>query len=133
MNNGVITWQALLAGVGLVGTVFTLYKNYWEKPQETLGQEQNRLDKKQAVGQTETIAKAEALALVLKADKESNERRFAEIGASIEKSFTLALNHSHTVEEAVKALTKVVTDSNLATTNTITRLSTIIEERIPKK
>jgi hypothetical protein len=62
-------------------------------------------------------------------DKEANERKFAEIHAEIKEAFTLAQNHSNEALAGVKELTVVVNSMG----NQITRLSTTIEERIPKK
>ena len=60
---------------------------------------------------------------------EANERRFAEIQQSIKDAFSLAQNHTHTVEVKVDALTNNISKAELA----IAKLSTVIEERIPKK
>ena len=60
---------------------------------------------------------------------EANNKRFADMQVNIKDAFTLAENHTHTVEEAVKNLTVVVNDIN----NKLVKLTTIIEERIPKK
>lgn len=60
---------------------------------------------------------------------ESNEKRFCGIQENINKAFELAFNHSNEALVGVKELTTVVN----AMGKEITRLSTIIEERIPKK
>ena len=60
---------------------------------------------------------------------EANERRFAEIQQSIKDAFTLAQNHTHTVEVRVGTLADNVSKAELA----IVRLTTVIEERIPAK
>jgi hypothetical protein len=59
---------------------------------------------------------------------EGNERRFTEIHIEIKEAFELAQNHSNEALAGVKELTNVCN----AMGKEITKLSTIIEERIPK-
>ena len=66
-------------------------------------------------------------------EKESNDKRFTELGARLTDSMTLAQNHIHTVDVKVDGLIGSVDTMNLQLTNEITKLRTIIEERFPKK
>lgn len=60
---------------------------------------------------------------------EGNEKRFSDVNINIEKAFNLAQNHIHTVDIKVDKLIENVS----LMSNEITKLSTIIEERVPKK
>lgn len=107
--------------VGLLGVVFTV-TNYFTKPQIAL-------DKKQALDQAEVDGKAALLSQQIKLNNDATERRFAEMGTRITEAMTLAQNHIHTVDTKVETLNTNVT----AMGNSLVRLSTIIDERIPKR
>jgi len=62
-------------------------------------------------------------------EKESNEKRFADMGVRLDTATTIAQNHIHTVDVKVDGLISQVN----TLTNEITRLSTTMEERLPKK
>lgn len=106
--------------LGLLGMIFTVF-NYFKDPQ-------TELDKRQAVDQTQVDGKAALLAQQVQYDKESTERRFSEMGSRIENAMTLAQNHIHTVDTKVEVLNGSV--NGMA--REVVRLSTIIEERMPK-
>jgi len=62
-------------------------------------------------------------------EREGNEKKFADFGRRLEDAFLLASNHTNTVDIKVDKLIESVTRMGFE----ITRLSTIIEERIPKQ
>ena len=97
--------------LGLLGVLFTVF-NYFRNPQIDG-------DKKDAL-----------LAQHVQWTNENNEKRFKGMQESIKEAFTLAQNHTHTVEENVKALTATVNAMNLSITKELATLSAIINERI---
>jgi hypothetical protein len=105
----------------IIGAVF-MAVNYFKNPQI-------QLDKKQAIDKTEEEGKAAILVQRVQWEKEANEKKFAEMGYRLDTAMTTAQNHIHTVDIKVDAL---ITNINIMS-NEITRLSTIIDERIPKK
>ena len=110
MNPSFITPSNIMFGLGLVGLAFTI----WGK----ITDPQAKSDKTDAL-----IEQRQQW------EKESNERRFSDIQKSIGDAFLLAQNHTHTVDVKVDGLTKTVGELNTS----VTRLATIIDERIPKK
>jgi len=94
---------------------------------------QTNLDKQVAIDRETTDSKATILAQQLQWEKEANERRFNEMGVKITESMTLAQNHIHTIDVRLETLTTLMTNIDMQTRSELTRLSTIIEERIPKK
>ncbi len=118
---GILTTQNVTFALGILGVIFGIW-NKVRIPQEDL-------EKKQAISEKEVDKKASLLAQQLQWTIEGNEKRFTEMQANIKEAFSLAQNHTHTVETKVDALTETVTSMG----NMIVRLSTIIDERIPKK
>ena len=105
-------------------TIFSIGVNvflYFRTPQESL-------DKRQALTDKEVDNKANVLAQQLQWEKESNIEKFKDMGDRLNTAMTLAQNHIHTVDTKVDGLMIIVGKMS----NEITRLSTIIEERIPK-
>ncbi len=100
--------------IGFAGIVFGIY-TYFRTPQE-------KLDKDAGI-----------LAQQVQWEKESNDKRFTDMGLRLESALTLAQNHTHTVDVKVDGLTSSVNAMNLQLTNAITRLETTINERIPKQ
>lgn len=96
--------------IGIIGVIFTIY-NYFKNPQIDS-------DKRDAL-----------LAQQIKSMIEANEFRFKTLQESFNGMLLQSNNHIHTVDTKVEALNATVT----AMTNQITKLATIIEERIPKK
>lgn len=96
--------------LGIVGVIFGVY-HYFKNPQVAA-------DKKDAL-----------LAQQVQWQIEGTERRFKEIQDSFQSLLLQSNNHIHTVDTKVDGLGKKVGDVE----NAITKLSTIIEERIPKK
>ncbi len=110
METSILTPNNIMFGLGIVGTIFGIY-HYFKNPQVAA-------DKKDAL-----------LAQQVQWQIEGNERRFTDIQNSIKDAFLLAQNHTHTVDVKVDKL-----GEELRTLSThITKLSTIIEERIPRK
>jgi hypothetical protein len=107
--------------LGLLAILFTIY-NYFKNPQIDL-------EKKQALGQSEVDNKASLLAQQVEWEKQANEKKFTEFGLRLDASLLLAQNHIHTVDTKVDGLISTVGTMS----NEITRLGTIIDERIPKK
>lgn len=100
----------ILGILGVIGIIFTIY-NYFRNPQI----KQDKLD---AILQER-----------IKATNETNEIRFKNMNDSFNSLVLQTNNHIHTVEECVKNLETKVNSLTVG----ITKLSTIIEERIPKK
>jgi hypothetical protein len=96
--------------VTLVGILFIVY-NSFRNPQI-------KNDKKDAL-----------LAQQVQWTIEGNERRFNEMHTEIKEAFELTQNHSNEALAGVKELTTVVN----AMGKEITKMTTIIDERIPKK
>lgn len=107
--------------LGVLGMLFTAY-NYFKDPQDAL-------DKRQAVDQTATDGKAAILAQQLQWSSESIDRRFKDMQESFQALLLQSNNHIHTVDTKVENLAGTIGTMS----NEITRLGTIIEERIPKK
>lgn len=101
-------------GLGIIGIIFGVY-HYFKNPQ------------------IEEEKKAGLLAQQVQWEKESTDKRFAEMGSRMDAALALAQNHTHTVDVKVDALTSMVNAMNLTITGEITKLSTIIDERIPAK
>ena len=116
-----LTTSNVTFALGFLAILFSVY-NYFRNPQEAL-------DKREALNQKDTDGKASLLAQQMQWEKEINEKRFTEMGLRINESMSLAQNHIHTVDTKVDDLAKRMT----LMSNEITRLATIIEERIPRK
>lgn len=128
----------------LLGLIFGVFL-YFRKPQEiieqrqsldTLATEKDKLLAEKDLGTKATIlaqkeleTKALVLAEQVKNKDIENERRFNEMGVRLDTAMTTAQNHIHTVDTKVDELIKTVN----VMCNKITELSTIINERLPKK
>ena len=99
----------IMFALGIIGVIFSVY-NSFKTPQIDS-------EKKDAL-----------LAQQVQWNIEANERRFSELQNSIKDAFLLAQNHTHTVQVQVESLTKQINEMNIS----VTRLSTIINERLPK-
>lgn len=100
--------------LGILAIIFSVY-NYFKNPQ---------------------IKSEKADALLVQRvqwEKESTDAKFREISKRLEDAFILASNHTHAVDVKVDGLMKDVSEMNVSITKELTRLSTIIEERIPRK
>lgn len=120
MENLLTTGNITFA-LGLLAIIFSIY-TYFRNPQEAL-------DKREALNQKETDGKASLLAQQMQWEKELTEKRFTDMGLRITESMSLAQNHIHTVDTKVDDLAKRMT----VMSNEVTRLATVIEERIPRK
>lgn len=105
-----LTTSNITFALGLLAILFTVY-NYFKNPQIE-GDKRDLALAQQAQWQIESV-----------------ERRFGEVQTSIKDAFQLAQNHTHTVDVKVDTLTKTVGEMGTS----LTKLATIIEERIPKK
>lgn len=117
----VFTPSNITFSLGIIGILFSVFI-YFRNPQE-------ELDKREALNQKDIDGKATLIAQQLQWEKEATEKRFAELSCRITEAMTLAQNHIHTVDTKVDGLSKGMGTMS----NEITRLATIIEERIPKK
>lgn len=116
-----LTTSNITFTLGILAIIFSVY-NYFHKPQE-------ELEKNQSVSQKEVEGKALLLAQQVQWEKEANKKKFNEFGLRLDGAMAMAQNHIHTVDIKVDTLIGTVA----AMSNEITRLSTIIDERIPKK
>jgi len=128
-----LTPANIMFAIGILSVIFTVF-NYFRNPQESLEKKQALADKDisgkaSVLAQKEVENKAALLAQQVTSEKELNEKKFLEFGGRLDKAFELAQNHIHTVDTKVDSLVSVVNTMS----NEITKLSTIIEERIPKK
>ena len=139
-----ITTSTILFFTTIIGVIFSVYL-YFHKPQEeierrqsldSLATEKDKLLAEKDLGTKATIlaqkeleTKALVLAEQVKNKDVENERRFSEMGMRLDTAMTTAQNHIHTVDVKVD---KLIESVNLMG-NKITELSTIINERIPKK
>ena len=114
MIESLLTPSNIMFALTLLGILFLIYDRFTNP--------MIKADKKDAL-----------LDLEVKWDKGETNRRFDEMGKRLDSSLTLAQNHIHTVDTKVDTLTSCVTKMNLEMTAKITELSTIINERIPRK
>jgi len=91
--------------------------------------EERDKSKATVLAQKEMESKASLLDQQVKLTNEQNEKKFIELGGNIKEAFAIAQNHINTIETDVKNLTLNVN----GLCNNITKLSTIIDERIPCK
>lgn len=110
----IIDYQATTYILGIGGAVFGVFL-YFRNPQEKLDKDASILEQR------------------VKWEGEFTEKRFTDMGTRIDTALTLAQNHTHSVDVKVDALTNLVNTMNLQMTTEITKLGTIINERIPKK
>jgi len=128
-----ITPGNITFAIGIVGIIFTIY-NYFRKPQEDMEKKQLLVDKEidskaTILAQKEMENKAALLDQQVKLERELNEKKFADMGCRLDTAMTVAQNHIHTVDTKVDGLIKTINQMS----NEVTRIGTIIEERIPKK
>lgn len=142
--NEILTASNVMFALGIIGLIFSVYKSY-HQPQEnierrqsldTLATEKDKLIAEKDLGTKATIlaqkeleTKALVLAEQVKNKDVENERRFNEMGLRLDTAMATAQNHIHTVDVKVDKLIESVN----AMSNKITELSTIINERIPRK
>lgn len=125
MLEKLLTPTNIMFVIGIVGMVFTI----WEKVKKP----QNELEKRQAVDRVAEQGNNKILEQRLQWEKETNDKRFMEMGTRLESAMTLAQNHTHTVDVKVDQLIKDVGAMNLSLTKEVSTLSAIINERVPKR
>lgn len=91
------------------------------------------LDKRQALSDEEADNKALRLAEQFKSERETSREKFVDITKRLDDAFLLAQNHTKTVDTKVDKLVEGVNSMNVNFTREIGVLSTIINERIPKR
>lgn len=107
--------------VSLISIIFGVYL-YFRKPQEML-------EKKQALDNQDTENKAELLRQKAELQSQYYERSLKEIRETVELRHATNVKAIHDVDTKVERLDSKVGGMS----NELTRLATIIEERIPKK
>lgn len=129
----ILTVPNVLFALTFLGVIFSVYLHL-KKPAEDL--EHKQIVSEEVLGTKATILaakemenKASLLAQQVTLDKEVTDKRFIELGLRFDNTLTLTQNHIHTID--VK-LDKIAGDIG-GMSNDITRLATIIEERIPKR
>jgi hypothetical protein len=143
MDN-IITPPNIMFAIGIVTLLFSIWfkvrdpQDKIEKNQalDSLATEKDKLIAEKDLGTKATIlaqkemeSKALLLDQAVKITNDQNEKKFIEMGTRIDKAFEVAQNHINTIETNVASLTLLVNGLN----NNITKLSTIIDERIPAK
>jgi type III secretory pathway component EscR len=116
----------IMSGITMISILFAVF-HYFKNPQINL-------EKKQAINEVLDKGKTPLTNFeVLKSQFDmmckSNSDTFAKLEKQVIDAFAIANNHINTTDKKVDGL---VQSSNLQS-NEITRLATIIEERIPKK
>ncbi len=128
-----ITPSNVMFSLGIIGILFAVYKQFHE-PQEALEtkqaiSEKDISSKATILAQKELETKALVLAEQVEWEKVANEKKFTEFGIRLDAVLAMAQNHIHTVDTKVDSLILVMNENS----KEMTRLSTIIEERIPRK
>lgn len=128
-----LTTSNVTFAIGIIGVIFTVFF-YFRKPQEDLELKQavtsKDIDSKATVlAAKEMESKAALLAQQVQIERDSNEKKFNDIGIRIDQAFALAQNHLHTLDTKQDAMT-----ANLTTlTIHVEKLSVILDERLPRK
>jgi hypothetical protein len=116
----------IIGVVGLLGVIFSIY-NSFKNPQNEIETKQAVADKEignkaSILAQKELESKALLLAQQVESEKVSNEKKFADMGVRIQA-----------VDAKVDTLISGNNTWHLEISNSIVRLTTIIEERLAKK
>ncbi len=119
--NSILTPSNIVFVLGLIGTIFGVY-TYFRDPQIAM-------DKRQELDKQEVENKALMIEERSRWYQETSDKKFLEMGTRINEAFTLAQNHTHTVDVKVDKLIESV----MMLSNGVTKLSTIMDERLPKK
>lgn len=121
------------SGIAFIGTIILVYNRFLtpqiKNEEEHIRTEEQIKDKASILSQKEVENKAGVLAEQFKWFMETNNQKFMDMGKRLDDAFLLAANHTNTVDTKVTELVK--TTNTLALT--VEKLSTIIEERIPRK
>jgi hypothetical protein len=105
-----LTTTNIMFGLGIMGVIFTIF-NYFRNPQITS-------DKNDAI-----------LAQQLEWSMQGTDRRFKDMQDSFKDLLLQSNNHIHTLDTKVEAMAGIIA----AMGTEFAKLSTIIDERIPKK
>lgn len=116
-----IDYQTTTYILGIGATVFGVFL-YFRNPQ-------TQMDKQQALDKETFDKRADLIEERAKWERESTDGKFKDMIERVDRSFSLAENHTHTVDIKVDKLIETV--GKLGTS--ITELSTIVNERLPKK
>ena len=128
----ILTVPNILFALTFIGVIFSVYLHL-RKPAEDLEHKQIVSDKELGtkatlLAQKEVENKATLLAQQVEWEKIANEKKFTEFGLRLDGAMLLATNHIHTVDTKVD---KLSIDLNGISVE-IAKLTTIIEERIPR-
>jgi len=114
----------------IIFSIFFFFRNPQEKLEKNqIINEERDKNKATVLEAKEVENKAAVLEKQFQWYMEVNNQKFCDMGKRLDDSFLLASNHTNTVDTKVD---KLIQSTNLMS-NEITRLGTIIEERIPKK
>jgi SMC interacting uncharacterized protein involved in chromosome segregation len=132
----ILTVPNIVFVIGILGTIFAVYFHF-KKPQEDSEIKQVITDKDLStkatiLAQKEAEGKASLLAQQVEWEKIANEKKFTEFGLRLDNSMLLATNHIHTLDVKVDKLSEEVNCMKNEMSNQITKLCTIIEERVPR-
>ena len=134
--NEIITPTNIMFVITIISVLFAIWFKVRD-PQEkiernqsldSLATEKDKLIAEKDLGTKATILqqkeaenKATLLAEQVKWDKEGNEKKFADMGARIDKAFEVAQNHINTIETEVKNQTVMIN----ALCNNVTKLDSV--------
>lgn len=121
----ILTPSNIMFAIGIIGLLFTL----WNKIQNP----QTRLERQQAVDKIDDEGKAKILEQRVQWEKESTEKKFSEVGVRLENVFVMAKNDISHVDAKVEVMMKDSNAHYLDMTVRMTRLETMINERLPPK
>lgn len=120
-----LTKENIMFAVWILTVIFGVYL-YFRRPQE-------ELDKNQALDKQKADNDSSVLAARINWEKQANEDKFKDFQERLATSTSLAQNHIHTIDVKVDSVALNLTLMDKKITSELVRLSTIIEERIPKK
>lgn len=129
----ILTTSNAMFALGILGVIFSVY-HYFKNPQinsekEQIKIEENIKDKASKLSQKEVENKAVVLEKQFQWYMESTQQKFCDMGKRLDDAFLLAANHTNTVDKKVDKLVESTNALGLQ----VEKLSTIIEERIPRK
>jgi len=121
------------SSISFIGIIFIVY-HFFKNPQissekEQIKIEENMKDKASIISQKEVENKAAVLEKQFQWYMEVNQQKFCDMGKRLDEAFILAANHTNTVDKKVD---KLVESTNILGLE-VSKLSTIIEERMPRK
>ena len=122
-----------ISAITMIGMVFAVFF-YFKNPQENLEKSQilnEERDKNKATLLEQKGVENKALVLEKQFQwyMDVNNQKFCDLGKRLDDAFLLAANHTKTVDTKVNK----VSEELIIVGNNLTKLSTIIDERIPNK